>query len=149
MHKMEYCTRHLCLTSSGICHNLMHPTTVLLTRDSIVDLAKHVLKPLDCDWEGCSLVLNSWTTLRQHQHLHCRRSRNFVVGSMLSQENTFRCGIVRCSGREHRSLEALLAHVDMSHLVRVFLPCPVMGCHHTETLGRYLCRIRIPTRMHS
>ncbi|KAI6125389.1 hypothetical protein EDD16DRAFT_456833 [Pisolithus croceorrhizus] len=40
----------------------------------------------------------------------------------------YRCQFSRCSGRLHSSLHALKLHVELSHLSRVSLPCPIQEC---------------------
>ncbi|KAI0045049.1 hypothetical protein FA95DRAFT_1561537 [Auriscalpium vulgare] len=110
----------------------MYATAFKLTRESIIDHAKLVIQPLACDWDKCTIVLNSWTALREHQHSHCSRSKISLEG----HGSTFQCKIIKCAGREHSSLEALLAHIDMSHMVRVSLPCPVKACVFEGTLAK-------------
>ncbi|KAA1470748.1 hypothetical protein DENSPDRAFT_72747 [Dentipellis sp. KUC8613] len=105
----------------------MAHNSLSLTREEFIDLAQHALRPTKCDWQDCSMVLNSLNTLREHLHLHCmKRHKN----------NTFYCGISRCSGRYHGSLEAIFNHIDLSHLNRAILLCPIKGCYSYEEFTR-------------
>jgi hypothetical protein len=48
------------------------------------------------------------------------------------QEGQYQCRYLRCAGRLHATKEALKAHVDLSHLSRFTISCPVRGMSHPE-----------------
>ncbi|KAI6112733.1 hypothetical protein F5141DRAFT_1109355 [Pisolithus sp. B1] len=87
--------------------------TPLLSKDDLLSLACNAINPTPCEWEGCQIVLNSQQTLFKHLLRHC---------SYVSQQFS------RCSGRLHSSLHVLKLHVELSHLTRVSLPCPIRDC---------------------
>lgn len=43
-------------------------------------------------------------------------------------EGQYQCRYLRCAGRVHATKEALKAHVDLSHLSRLAISCPVQDC---------------------
>ncbi|KAI6044258.1 hypothetical protein EDC04DRAFT_2643766 [Pisolithus marmoratus] len=100
---------------------LVKPLRFLLSKDDLLPLAYNAIKPTPCEWEGCQIVLNSWQTLSKHLLRHCSCILQQVDGM-------YHCRFSRCSGRLHSSLRALKSHVELSHLSRVSLPCPIRDC---------------------
>lgn len=35
----------------------------LLSKEGVVHFAHHVIQTMQCEWEGCTITLNSWDTL--------------------------------------------------------------------------------------
>jgi len=103
----------------------MPARSVTLALDNILELAKGTITSIKCDWSGCSIVLNSWQSLREHQHRHCRHIT----------KGQHECLMTRCSARYHSSKRDIYNHIDASHMTRVPVPCPISGC--TETFGRH------------
>lgn len=99
---------------------LVEPLRCLLSKDDLLALACNAIKPTPCEWEGCQTLLNSWQTLLKHLLRHCAH--------VSQQDGMYRCQLSRCSGRLHSSLHALKLHVELSHLSRVSLPCPIRDC---------------------
>ncbi|EJF64147.1 hypothetical protein DICSQDRAFT_178651 [Dichomitus squalens LYAD-421 SS1] len=81
-----------------------------------------------CTWGRCHAELNSWKSLQEHLHRHCQEQ------GPSSSQGIWECKINRCVGRYHGTLPALQQHVNLSHLSRVALPCPIRGC--TSSFGR-------------
>ncbi|KIJ65721.1 hypothetical protein HYDPIDRAFT_131134 [Hydnomerulius pinastri MD-312] len=123
------------------------PTSVFeVSKDRVLELAHSIIQLMPCEWEGCSMTLNSWQTLAKHLQKHCNRAS--------PQDGIYHCLYSRCSGRLHSSLSALRSHVELSHLSRVSLLCPVRGCEevfirtpqleghfehaHRDLLGRHV-----------
>ncbi|KAF8972657.1 hypothetical protein BDZ97DRAFT_1782094 [Flammula alnicola] len=111
----------------------MRTSVVKLQEDSILDIAKDVIKPAgwNCEWNvaslqkpvQCRIVLNSWNAYLQHLLHHCQLSK---------AENAFVCRLPRCnipSGLSIASYKDLANHIQQSHLNRVQLYCPVQGCN--------------------
>ncbi|KAA1465890.1 hypothetical protein DENSPDRAFT_925427 [Dentipellis sp. KUC8613] len=82
---------------------------------------------MKCDWEQCPIILNSWHTLKEHLYSHCTRKH---------KENAYHCGLSRCSGRSHASKDALFSHIQLSHMTRIPLLCPIQGCPLYEEFAR-------------
>ncbi|KAG2366895.1 hypothetical protein BDR07DRAFT_404469 [Suillus spraguei] len=93
------------------------PSDLLLTPHEILNIAYQVIKPMPCEWEGCTVILNSWYNLTKHTLRHCDRISNI--------EGQYQCRYLRCAGRLHTSKDELKAHVDLSHLSRLTISCPV------------------------
>lgn len=96
------------------------PSDLLLTPHEILNIAHQVIKPMPCEWEGCTVILNSWYNLTKHTLRHCDRISNM--------EGQYQCRYLRCAGRLHTSKDELKAHVDLSHLSRLTISCPVQDC---------------------
>ncbi|KAI9464155.1 hypothetical protein HD554DRAFT_1273068 [Boletus coccyginus] len=92
-----------------------------LSKEEIIHLAQYAIQTMQCEWEGCTITLNSWNTLTKHLLRHCSRVKQ--------QDGMYHCSYSRCSGRLHSSLGALKTHVELSHLSRVALPCPARDCN--------------------
>ncbi|TDL23690.1 hypothetical protein BD410DRAFT_786948 [Rickenella mellea] len=90
----------------------------VLNADSVLALAKRTLERTRCEWTECSMTLNSWDTYRKHLRNHCIKSIT-------------RCGMKSCTFREMSTLNDLISHIDVSHLTRYPLPCPMQGCRDT------------------
>lgn len=99
---------------------LVTPLRCLLSKDDLLSLACNAINPTPCEWESCQVVLNSQQTLLKHLLRHC----SYVS----QQDGMYRCQFSRCSGRLHSSLHVLKLHVELSHLTRVSLPCPIRDC---------------------
>jgi hypothetical protein len=41
------------------------PSDLLLSPHEIPNIAHHIIKPMPCEWEGCSIILNSCYNLTQ------------------------------------------------------------------------------------
>ncbi|OBZ73504.1 Phosphomannomutase [Grifola frondosa] len=87
-----------------------------------------VIQPtlLPCEWGECKARLNSWKALQEHLRAHCYQ------GHLWESHD---CKIQKCAGRKHGTLQDLQLHVDLSHLSRVHLPCPIQGCN--QIFGRH------------
>lgn len=96
------------------------PSDLLLSPHEIPNIAHQVIKPMPCEWEGCTVILNSWYNLTKHTLRHCDRISNM--------EGQYQCRYLRCAGRVHATRDALKAHVDLSHLSRLAISCPVRDC---------------------
>ncbi|KAG1741103.1 hypothetical protein EDB19DRAFT_1828233 [Suillus lakei] len=96
------------------------PSDLLLSPHEIPYIAHQVIKPMPCEWEGCTVILNSWYNLTKHTLRHCDRISN--------TEGQYQCRYLRCAGRVHATKDALKAHVDLSHLSRLTISCPVRDC---------------------
>ncbi|EIW58766.1 uncharacterized protein TRAVEDRAFT_47908 [Trametes versicolor FP-101664 SS1] len=105
---------------------------IVLSVERIIDVAKEVVhsSPLICDWEHCGTELNSWKTLQEHLHRHCEG----LDPATSALPGLLECPLPKCSGRLHDSLESIEQHIDLSHLSRVLLPCPLQDC--PLTFGR-------------
>ncbi|TFY63360.1 hypothetical protein EVG20_g6349 [Dentipellis fragilis] len=97
----------------------MHPQSITLTKDKFIELSQHTLRPMKCDWEQCPITLNSWHTLKEHIYSHCTRKH---------KKSAYQCRLSRCSGRSHASRDALFSHIQLSHMTRIPLLCPIRGC---------------------
>ncbi|KAG6334193.1 hypothetical protein ID866_4893, partial [Astraeus odoratus] len=127
------------------------PSKFLLSKGDLLDLVQNVIKSMPCEWEGCQKELNSWQTLSKvtavlltnYESMASMCQCNAVAEGLLAdleghlerhcshvsqEDGMYHCQIARCSGRFHQSLAALKAHIDLSHLSRVPLPCPIRGC---------------------
>lgn len=93
---------------------------ILLSPHEISNIAHQVIKPMRCEWEGCTVVLNSSYNLTKHTFRHCDR--------ISSIEGPYQCRYLKCAGRVHPTKDALKAHVDLSHLSRLSISCPVRDC---------------------
>ncbi|KAG0709206.1 hypothetical protein DFH29DRAFT_887014 [Suillus ampliporus] len=93
---------------------------LLLSTHEISNIAHQVIKPLPCEWEGCTVVLNSCYNLTKHTLRHCDHIAN--------TEGQYQCHYLRCAGRLHTTKDALKAHVDLSHLSRIIMTCPIRDC---------------------
>ncbi|KAG1746692.1 uncharacterized protein EDB91DRAFT_1118370 [Suillus paluster] len=96
------------------------PSGLLLSPHEISNIAHQVIKPLPCEWEGCSAVLNSCYNLTKHTLRHCDCIANI--------EGQYQCQYLRCAGRLHATKDALKAHVNLSHLSRLMISCPIQDC---------------------
>ncbi|KAG1880329.1 hypothetical protein C8R48DRAFT_683490 [Suillus tomentosus] len=96
------------------------PSDLLLSPHEITNIAHQVIRPMPCEWEGCTVILNSWYNLTKHTLRHCDRISNI--------EGQYQCRYLRCAGRVHVTKDALKAHVDLSHLSRLAISCPVQDC---------------------
>ncbi|KAF7352583.1 hypothetical protein MVEN_01223800 [Mycena venus] len=120
------------------------PTKVVITADTVVDLAKSALVPIRCDalmpskpgatgastTTSCAQELNSWRLLLRHQYKKHSSKRKGAAFP-------YTCGLSRCSAHLHQSLDALKNHVEMSHMKNVSLPCPFTNCKpHVYDFGR-------------
>ncbi|KAF8635545.1 hypothetical protein AX17_003928 [Amanita inopinata Kibby_2008] len=99
--------------------------SVTLSQNEVLELAKHTIVPLQCEWrihggQLCTATLGSWHLLRKHLFIHCKHQA--------SEETDQVCKLARCNMPLHGSLRALQEHVELSHMSRVALPCPVYGC---------------------
>ncbi|KAI1793569.1 hypothetical protein LXA43DRAFT_1001334 [Ganoderma leucocontextum] len=104
-----------------------------LTAEYAMDVAKEVVQSTPqilCEWSRCHTELNSWKSLQEHLHQHCQQQ-----GLSSSSQGPWECKINRCAGRYHTTLADLQQHIDLSHLSRLNLPCPVMGCAKTFRSG--------------
>ncbi|KZT09914.1 uncharacterized protein LAESUDRAFT_694407 [Laetiporus sulphureus 93-53] len=95
---------------------------ITLTSENIIEHAQHVLCLIACEWGGCEAKLNSWRQLQEHLKMHCRNQQ---------AKGTYDCHFHRCAGRIHTSFVDLWEHVQLSHLSRITLICPISGCPHT------------------
>ncbi|KAF9477765.1 hypothetical protein BDN70DRAFT_880778 [Pholiota conissans] len=111
----------------------MHTSVVKLRPETIVDLAKDVIRPAgwSCEWNiaalqkpvQCKIVLNSWNAYLQHLLRHCRQSKG-PHGKDLA------CRLPRCNipaGLTISSYPELARHVQ-THLSRAQLMCPIKDC---------------------
>ncbi|KAJ6538567.1 hypothetical protein DFH09DRAFT_1283379 [Mycena vulgaris] len=120
------------------------PSEVVVSAQTVVTLAKYALVPIRCeamvaanaDGSGakapCGQELSCWKSFFKHQikkHTSKRRSHNGAA---------YTCRLNKCSAlKEHHSSEALKAHVELSHMKSVFLPCPFANCTpHIPDFGR-------------
>ncbi|KAF8894119.1 hypothetical protein BD779DRAFT_1798023 [Infundibulicybe gibba] len=104
-----------------------------INHENVVAHAKDVLKPIKCDWQlekdlSCPVILGSWSLLRKHQLKHCKF--NFQVPGHARGM----CKLPRCNIRVHASIQLLQEHIEVAHLSRVPLPCPIKDC--TLTFAR-------------
>ncbi|KDQ61597.1 hypothetical protein JAAARDRAFT_31059 [Jaapia argillacea MUCL 33604] len=103
----------------------MQASSIVLSADKIIAHAKDVLTPLKCEWDACSSLLSSWMLLQKHLHVHpCQKGQ------------VYECRISRCAGRHHKTSHDFRSHIDMSHMSRINLPCPALGC--SETFGKHI-----------
>ncbi|KAG2122119.1 hypothetical protein DEU56DRAFT_832847 [Suillus clintonianus] len=100
--------------------DVTEPSDLLLSPREIPNIAHQVIKPMPCEWEGCTVILNSWYNLTKHTLRHCDRMSNI--------EGHYQCRYLRCAGRIHATKDALKAHVDISHLARLTITCPIRDC---------------------
>ncbi|KAG8220895.1 hypothetical protein J3R82DRAFT_2395 [Butyriboletus roseoflavus] len=91
-----------------------------LSKEGVVHFTHYVIQTMQCEWEGCTMTLNSWDTLAKHLLRHSSR--------VIQQNGMYQCSYSRCSGRLHNSLGALKTHIELSHLSRVALRCPAYSC---------------------
>ncbi|KAI0766575.1 hypothetical protein BD413DRAFT_568754 [Trametes elegans] len=140
-------------------HSLFQPDAsqtssgVVLSAEHVVDIAKEVIHsvPLACNWQQCHAELNSWNALQEHLHRHCDELK-----PSNSQPGILECKLPKCSARFHATLHELQQHIDLSHLSRVLLPCPIQDCEvtfgrnanalpeHLQTVHRHMLDRRIP-----
>ncbi|KAI0629164.1 hypothetical protein C8Q77DRAFT_1142468 [Trametes polyzona] len=121
----------------------LHPSAThttssdILSMEYIVEVAKEVIPspPFICEWAQCHVELNSWKALQEHLHQHPALEQE--PSSSLYQ-GAFECRLPKCAGRFHSTLEDIQKHLDLSHLSRVLLPCPIPDCplhFHRTTLS--------------
>ncbi|KAJ7147888.1 hypothetical protein C8R43DRAFT_524901 [Mycena crocata] len=60
-----------------------------------------------------------------HQIKHCGTRKNRSGGVH------YMCRLTRCSAKLHDSIASLKAHIELSHLKHLPLPCPFTNCDHT------------------
>ncbi|KAI0924775.1 hypothetical protein AcW1_006792 [Taiwanofungus camphoratus] len=110
---------------------------IFLSPENTIEIAKEVLHStfMSCEWDRCKAQLNSWKALEQHLHLHIERE-------ITRNQQPYECHFQKCAGRIHPTADDLTLHVKLSHLSRVYLPCPVQGC--SQQFGRYT---QIPLHM--
>ncbi|KAH7890714.1 hypothetical protein F5I97DRAFT_1799914, partial [Phlebopus sp. FC_14] len=53
-------------------------------------------------------------------------------------DGVYHCLYLRCAGRMHSSLAALMAHAELSHISRIPLSCPVHACEEAFLRGSQL-----------
>lgn len=80
--------------------------------------------------------------ITQHLIRHCDRVSSivsyfsvqnwFVFAYLLGKEGQYHCRYLRCAGRVHTTRDALKAHVDLSHLSRLEISCPILGMSHPK-----------------
>jgi hypothetical protein len=73
----------------------------------------------------------------------------FAYLLFLQEGQQYQCRYLRCAGRVHATKEALKAHVDLSHLSRLAISCPVRGMSHSENgnlLHIQLCLFQIVSK---
>lgn len=106
----------------------MRKSLLAISSDSITDIAQNMLIPsgLKCEWvtngrEPCSSVLASWKALKKHYMGHACQSPK-------SQKSYILCHIKKCNAQVHPSLGSLRMHIELSHMARTNLPCPVDSC---------------------
>ncbi|KAF8195636.1 hypothetical protein K438DRAFT_779169 [Mycena galopus ATCC 62051] len=119
---------------------------VLITQQTVVELAKDALVPIRCDappmpsksgetassssaTKTCGLELSSWRLLFRHQYKKHGIKRK---GGAFA----YTCGLSRCSAHLHQDQEAFKKHVK-THMKTVALPCPFANCKpHIPEFGR-------------
>lgn len=67
--------------------------------------------------QACSVVLGSWRQLQKHLFQHCSLSQSLT------------CGLPRCNIRTHSSRKGLTEHINLSHLSKILIDCPIKGCN--------------------
>lgn len=89
--------------------------------DGIINLARDTLQPalFSCEWIRCNAELNSWNMLKQHLQIHCAEP---------TEQGIYKCQFPLCAGRDHASQHGLLQHIQLSHLSRTSVSCPIIGC---------------------
>ncbi|KAI0250509.1 hypothetical protein BJV78DRAFT_1218291, partial [Lactifluus subvellereus] len=95
---------------------------------NIDTIAKLVIQPIPCDWNGCAATVNSWSTLQKHLQLHCHLA---ATGPRSKDNVPVTCQIIGCLDPEHYSLGILEEHINKSHLNAITVPCPALGCLYT------------------
>ncbi|KAH9950131.1 hypothetical protein B0H21DRAFT_26283 [Amylocystis lapponica] len=102
---------------------------VVVSTRNVVEIAQETIQPgsIACEWQGCQAQLSSWKGLQEHLQLHLCQFK--------PRDNVYDCHFQRCAGRIQATLQDLQLHVDLSHLSRVHLPCPIEGC--SEHFGRH------------
>ncbi|KAH9007274.1 hypothetical protein EDB86DRAFT_3097735 [Lactarius hatsudake] len=112
----------------------MPPETERVSLD-IDTVAKLVLQPIACSWNGCAATMNSWHTLQKHFQLHCQDAAASIEpkGKVLVA-----CQIAKCLDHEHNSLATLEEHIKTSHLFPLPLPCPALECSYAATAPQAL-----------
>ncbi|KAH8113812.1 hypothetical protein DFH11DRAFT_276159 [Phellopilus nigrolimitatus] len=105
----------------------MNKSRILLDTAGIVTLSKETLHVYQCDWGACPTRLNSWQTYKTHIALHCKYSKEH------------QCGWKKCAFPAHSSREALTVHIELSHLSRLPLPCPIKDCVFVSPRHQLLC----------
>ncbi|KAJ7490334.1 hypothetical protein B0H11DRAFT_1020219 [Mycena galericulata] len=112
----------------------MRPDKVIVSGETVVELAKCALVPIRCDAPvpvgpddkrtyPCSQELSCWKTHFKHsvkKHSSKRKAHNGVIH--------YQCGLNKCSAKLHSSSKALKAHIETSHMKTFPLPCPFANC---------------------
>ncbi|KAF8650379.1 hypothetical protein AX16_005189 [Volvariella volvacea WC 439] len=102
----------------------MPVSMITISKENIVELAQNAIKPMKCDWmtgrESCPVVLGCWALLKEHLHRHCSAQKK--------QPGGYVCGLPRCNMRHHTSTRSLKSHVELAHLQRAHVPCPISEC---------------------
>ncbi|KAJ7653493.1 hypothetical protein B0H17DRAFT_1100748 [Mycena rosella] len=120
------------------------PPLVVVSAHTVAELAKCALVPIRCETlvvanaersrtkGSCAQELSCWKTFRKHQikkHSGKRRAHN---GGII-----YVCRLNKCSAANHNSSDALKAHIELSHMKSVSLPCPFANCKPTiPSFGR-------------
>ncbi|KAH9939146.1 hypothetical protein B0H21DRAFT_49943 [Amylocystis lapponica] len=102
---------------------------VVVSPENAINVAKEVIQSsLSCEWgDRCKVCLNSWQALQEHLCLvHLQRAR---------ERCSYECYFSKCAARNQGTIEDLEQHVELSHLSRVVIPCPIEGC--SELFGRH------------
>ncbi|KAF8621497.1 hypothetical protein AX15_007732 [Amanita polypyramis BW_CC] len=101
-------------------------TSIMLSRESVADIAEDILIPLQCEWrmpgngKPCAVVLGSLHLLNKHLLVHSRTKTH--------DHANWLCKLPKCNAPVHSSMQTLQHHIKHSHLSSVPLPCPFISC---------------------
>ncbi|KAH7914450.1 hypothetical protein BJ138DRAFT_1143766 [Hygrophoropsis aurantiaca] len=106
-------------------HTTTCPATLksILSKRDILAVSRCIIKPTPCEWDGCRVIMNCLHALTEHLFQHC--------AEVPFKDGNYRCNYMRCAGRTHSSRGQLKTHIQLSHLSRSSLPCPVIDCNDT------------------
>ncbi|KAJ7639067.1 hypothetical protein FB45DRAFT_1023811 [Roridomyces roridus] len=113
------------------------PDTVIISAETVVDLAKLTLFPIRCDAptpvsqgqgekrgsQSCGQQLCCWKAFGMHSVKKHSAKRKTSSGGTF-----YRCLLSKCSGSKFKSAADLKMHVESSHMKLVALPCPFANC---------------------
>ncbi|KAJ7441626.1 hypothetical protein B0H11DRAFT_1335387 [Mycena galericulata] len=129
-------------------------STITISADSVVDLAKSTLVLSPCDAlvrtrhkEGkgsemgiCGQKIGCWKAFHRHQIKHCYSRRVGVktthscrhasdtVFQLPNGGAQYICQLSKCSAKLHGSVASLQAHIENAHMKNWPLPCPFTNC---------------------
>lgn len=73
-----------------------------------------------------------WSYIQHGELFSPNNLPDFAYLLSLQEGLAYQCRYLKCAGRVHPTKDALKAHVDLSHLSRLSISCPVRGMSHSK-----------------